>query len=265
MRKPEAGRPFAVASILVYVFLMLPMTVILLSSFDPKQHMSFPPTGFSLRWYAHVFDVELFMVGFKTSLSVALLSTFIALVLGVPAAYVLVRFNFKGRGLLQSFFLSPLVVPGIVFGCALLQSFILLGGMPIYPGLVLGHVTLVIPYTIRVTAASLANLPVSVEEAALSLGATGTKSFFKVVLPNIRTGLLAAVLLSFITSFNNVPVSLFLSGPNVTTLPIQMMIYGEYYFDPSIAALSVIILAITIGLVYLMEKTIGLTYFTGAR
>lgn len=264
MKKPETGRPFALASILVYAFLMFPMVVILLSSFDPKEYMSFPPTGFSLRWYAHVFDVELFMVGLRTSVSTALLSTLIALILGVPAAYVLVRFNFRGKAVLQSFFLSPLVVPGIVLGCALLQFFVVLGRVPIYPGLVLGHIILVLPYAIRVTTASLVNLPVSVEEAAISLGATGTQSFFRVVLPNIRTGLLAAVLLSFITSFNNVPVSLFLSGPNVTTLPIQMMIYGEYYFDPSIAALSVIILLMTMVLVYLMERTIGLTYFTSS-
>lgn len=264
MKRPESGRVFAVAAILVYAFLMFPMIVIVLSSFDPKEYMSFPPTGFSLRWYAHVFDVELFMVGFRTSLSTALLSTLIALLLGVPAAYVLVRFDFRGKAVLQSFFLSPLVVPGIVLGCALLQFFVVLGRVPIYPGLVLGHIILVLPYAIRVTTVSLANLPVSVEEAALSLGATGTRCFFRVVLPNIRTGLLAAVLLSFITSFNNVPVSLFLSGPNVTTLPIQMMIYGEYYFDPTIAALSVIILCMTLVLVYLMERTIGLTYFTSS-
>ncbi|MDI7246760.1 MAG: ABC transporter permease [Bacillota bacterium] len=265
MKRPEIGRSFVVASFLVYAFLMFPMLVILMSSFDPKEYMSFPPTGFSLRWYAHVFDVELFMVGLKTSVSVALLSTLVALILGVPAAYLLVRFNFRGKAVLQSFFLSPLVVPGIVLGCALLRFFVIVGGIPIYPGLVLGHTILVIPYAVRVTTASLVNLPVSVEEAALSLGATGTQSFFKVVLPNIKTGLLGAVLLSFITSFNNVPVSLFLSGPNVTTLPIQMMIYGEYYFDPSIAALSVIVLLMTMMLVYLMERTIGLAYFTSSR
>lgn len=265
MKAGKAGKLFMVASVLVCVFLLFPMIVIVLSSFDPKEYMSFPPTGFSLRWYRHVFNVELFRVGFKTSIKVALISTSVGLIIGVPAAYTLVRFDFWGKATLQSFFLSPLIVPGIVLGCALLKTLIISGGLPIYYGLILGHIALVIPYTIRVTAASLMNLPVSVEEAALSLGATEVQSFYRVVLPNIKMGLLAAFLLAFITSFNNVPISLFLSGPNVTTLPIQMMIYGEYYFDPSIAALSVMILLLTMSLVYLVERTIGLTYFTASH
>lgn len=256
--------PWALAtSALVYFFLLFPMLVILLSSFDPKEYMSFPPTGLSLKWYGHIWQVQLFVQGLKTSLSIGLYATVLALFLGVPAAYVLTRVNFPGKAALNSFLLSPLVVPELVLGMGLLQMLVLVRAFPVYPALLLGHTIIILPYAIRITLASLANLGPSIEEAARSLGANGFVAFFRVILPNIRTGLMAAALLSFITSFNNVPISLFLTGPNVTTLPIQMMIYSEYYFDPTIAALSVLMLLLTLVLVFTLERSLGLTYFSG--
>ncbi|MCL4515659.1 MAG: ABC transporter permease [Firmicutes bacterium] len=258
------GQPFVLAaSCLVYLFLMFPMLVILLSSFDTREYMSFPPGGFTLRWYANILNVELFMQGMKTSFSVGILATVLALMLGVPAAYALTRLDFRGKSLLDSILLSPLIVPEIVLGMGLLQILVMVRAFPLYPALLIGHVVIVLPYAIRVTMASLINLGPGVEEAARSLGANGVRAFFRAVLPNIRTGLLAASLLSFITSFNNVPISIFMTGPNVTTLPIQMMIYSEYYFDPTIASISVVMLLLTLLLVYAMERSIGLTYFAG--
>lgn len=256
--------PWAVAvSVLVYFFLLFPMVVIVLSSFDPQEYMTFPPTGFSLRWYGHIWQVELFVQGLKTSLSIGAYATLLALLVGVPAAYALARADFPGKAAISAFLLSPLVVPELVLGMGLLQMLVLVGAFPVYPALLLGHAIVVLPYAIRLTLASLTNLGPGIEEAARSLGANGFTAFVRVILPNIRTGLLAAALLSFITSFNNIPISLFLTGPDVTTLPIQMMIYSEYYFDPSIAALSVLMLIFTLIMVFALERSIGLTYFTG--
>lgn len=265
MRTTDRRRhPWAVAvSCLVYFFLLFPMVVIVLSSFDPKEYMSFPPTSLSLRWYGHIWQVQLFVQGLKTSFSVAAYATGLALLIGIPAAYLLARTRFPGKAALSSLLLSPLVVPELVLGMGLLQMLVLVRAFPVYPALLIGHTIIVLPYAIRVTLASLVNLGPGIEEAARSLGANGFTAFVRVVLPNIRTGLLAAILLGFITSFNNVPISLFLTGPNVTTLPIQMMIYSEYYFDPTIAALSVFMLVLTLGLVFALERSIGLTNFAG--
>ncbi|MEO0565091.1 MAG: ABC transporter permease subunit, partial [Chloroflexota bacterium] len=117
------------------------------------------------------------------------------------------------------------------------------------------------PYSVRVTSVSLRNLDPAVEEAAVSLGCNRLRAFLLVVLPNIRSGIAAAFILGFITSFNNVPVSLFLSGPGVTTLPVSMLSYMEYYFDPTIAALSTVLVIFSIVLVQTAERLLGLSRF----
>lgn len=251
--------------IFVYIFLLLPLVVIVFSSLGAKEYLAFPPPGFSFRWYLHIFKVEMFMQSFKISLMIAISASFLALILGIPAAYLFSRFEFIGKDTINAIFMSPLIIPGIVFGLSLLRFFVLVMNLPLLLSLFIGHTVILIPYAIRVNYASLSNLSRDIEEAALSLGANETITFFKIVLPNLKTGIIAALVLSFITSFNNVPIALFLTGPGITTLPIQMMIYGEYYFDPTIAAVSVVLLIITIILIYILEKTIGLTYFTARR
>ena len=128
-------------------------------------------------------------------------------------------------------------------------------------GLYFGHTAILFPYTVRVVSASLRNFDPSVEEAAISLGSSRLHTFFAVVLPNVRSGFVAAFILAFITSFNNVPISLFLTGPGVATLPIQMLVYMEYYFDPTIAALSSILIVITVVIVQTAEKLLGISQY----
>jgi putative spermidine/putrescine transport system permease protein len=156
-------------------------------------------------------------------------------------------------------FSSPAIVPGLVIGFALLRYFVLVSDFPVLLGLYLGHTAILFPYTVRVISGSLRNLELAVEEAAISLGASRLRSFLLVVLPNVRAGIVAAFILAFITSFNNVPVSLFLTGPGVATLPIQMLVYMEYYFDPTIAALSSMLIVFTVALVLLTERALGLS------
>ncbi|HYH03250.1 MAG TPA: ABC transporter permease [Bacillota bacterium] len=243
---------------LVYSFLLFPMVIITITAFGKESYLKFPPGGFSLKWVENIFKVEMFMRTFKISLEVAAIGTILAFLVGLPAAYVLSRYNFKGKGFFKGLFMSPVLIPGIVFGFALLKLLIIQVGLPVFPSLLLGHTIIVLPYIIRVISSSLDNLDYSIEECAISLGASPVQAVFMVVLPNITSGVIAAFIMAFINSFNNVPISVFLTGPGVSTLPIQMMSYVEYYYDPTIAALSVVLMAMTAGLMIVVEKTLGL-------
>ncbi|RKN74152.1 ABC transporter permease [Paenibacillus ginsengarvi] len=246
----------------IYIFLLAPLVIIIGASFGPDNYLAFPPKGFSLKWYENIFHVEMFWTSFKISIAVAMAGIFISFLLGIPAAYALSRFKFKGQAFFSSFFISPIIIPGIVFGYGLLKYLVITYKIPIFPGVLIGHVVIMIPYVIRVISSSLMNFDYSVEEAAMSLGSSRLKTFFNVVLPNIRSGIIAGILLAFLESFNNVDVSVFMTGPGVSTLPISMLNYVEYYFDPTIAAISVLLMIMTAILIGAIERTLGLRFFT---
>lgn len=260
MREKHYGLGFF--SLLVFIFLLGPLLIISVTSFEPGTVLKFPPQGFSLRWYENIFEVDLFMSTFKTSIVVSLLGNILALLIGMPAAYTLSRFSFRGKDALNALFLSPLLIPGIVLGFTLLRYLIIVYHLPVYAGLLIGHTVIMLPFIIRVIASSLSNFDFAIEEAALSLGAGRLETFFKVVLPNIRSGIIAAILIAFLESFNNVDISVFMTGPGFSTLPIQMLTYVENYFDPTIAAISVMLMILTGILMFLIERLMGLSYFT---
>lgn len=243
--------------LLTLVFLLGPFLLIFAASFGSAPTLAFPPRGdLSVVWFEKVFSVKMFIDAFQTSLEIALYASATALVLGVPVAYAVVRYQFPGKDLVEVVFSSPAIVPGLVVGLALLRYFVLLSDMPVTLGLYLGHTAILFPYSVRVVSASLRNLNLSIEEAAISLGASPFKTFFLIVMPNIRSGIVAAFILAFITSFNNVPISLFLTGPGVATLPIRMMLYMEYNYDPTIAALSTLLIIFTVAIVQAMERVL---------
>ena len=245
----------------VYLLLLGPFLVIIIVSFGADSNMAFPPSGFSMEWYRKTLSVRMFRDAFWTSLWLALSSTATALALGVPVAYALVRFRFPGRGAVEVALSSPAIVPGMVVGFALLRFFVLFGNLPVFLGLYLGHTAILLPYTVRVVSSSLRNFAVDIEEAAVSLGSPRLRAFVSIVLPNVRAGVAAAFILAFITSFNDVPVSLFLTGPGVTALPVQMLVYMEYYFDPTIAALSSVLIVITVLVVQAAERALGISKY----
>lgn len=248
-------------SILVYIFLLAPLVIITGTAFGEDNYLKFPPRGFTLKWIENIFEVEMFVTTFKISMTIAIVATLIALLIGVPAAYILSRTDVKGKSFIQGLFLSPVIVPGIVFGFTLMKLLIVRFQLDVIPSLLIGHTIVILPYIIRVISSSLGNLDYSIEEASISLGSNSVKTFFIVVLPNITSGVIAAFILAFINSFNNVPISIFLSGPGVSTLPIQMMSYVEYYFDPTVSALSVILMVLTAFLMFIIERSLGLSFF----
>lgn len=247
--------------VLVLLFLVGPFVVIFVAGFSADETLAFPPQSYGLRWLAYLFTVESFQRSFVTSLVVGAGSTVLALVLGVPVAYAMSRRDFPGKAFVQALVTLPLIVPGIIVGLALLQLMVLAYALPVTASLLVGHTTLLVPYAVRVVGSSLANLRSDIDDAAVTLGATRLQAFFLVVLPNIRGGVAAAAVLAFVTSFNQVPVSLFLTGPGVSTLPIEMMAYMETSYDPSIAALSTLLVLFTVLLVAATEKALGISKY----
>jgi putative spermidine/putrescine transport system permease protein len=246
---------------LVVLFLIGPFLVIIAASFSAGETLAFPPQGFSFRWIVKVFTVESFRESFVSSMILAIGGTLVALLLGVPASYAMSRYRMPFAETVRTVVSAPVIVPGIIVGLALLRYFVVPIGMPITLALFLAHTALVLPYAVRVVSASLANLRSDIEEAAVLLGSSRLGAFFRVVLPNIRGGILAAFILGFVTSFNQVPVSLFLSGPGVRTLPIDMLGYMEIVFDPSIAALSSLLAFLSMGIVLVAERFLGFSRY----
>lgn len=251
--------PILVAfTVLVYVFLLGPLIIIVGASLSDTTFLTFPPQGLSLRWFENIWTISAFRRTIVTSLQMAFLGTGIALLLGVPAAYALNRYRVALPGWLSTLFVLPILVPEIVIGFSLLRSVTVQIGIPVWYALLIGHTILVIPYAIRVVSASLASFDFSIEEAAISLGSPPAKTFFTIVLPNIRSGVIAAFILAFITSINDVSVSLFLTGPGISTLPIQLLAHMEQFFDPTIASVSVVLMLLTILVMVIVERTLGL-------
>ena len=246
---------------LVLLFLIGPFVVIVAASLSAGETLAFPPQGLSLRWVEKVFEVESFRASFALSLTLAIGATTAALALGVPAAYALTRYRVPFAETLRLMVASPLLVPGIVVGLALLRYLVVPLRFPVVLALFLAHTALILPYALRVVSASLVHLRPEIEEAAVLLGASRAGAFFRVVAPNIRDGVLAAMVLGFVTSFNQVPVSLFLSGPGVETLPIDMLGYLEITYDPSVAALSTLLAALSLAIVLIAERFLGLTRY----
>jgi putative spermidine/putrescine transport system permease protein len=227
-------------------FILLPLIFVTWLAFFEQAIPSFPPRGYSLKWFVSISDNPRFVDGFWLSLRVAIAAMFMGLALGVPAALCLARYRFPGREPLGNLVLLPLVVPGIVLGTALyvfhveatiLTTLPILGSMA---GLVAGHILIVIPWTVRLVSASLAGFDRSIEEAAQNLGAPPMTTFLRITLPTIRPGIVAAALFGFVVSFGNLEMSMVLVGPGRTTLPITILQYLEYRIDPTIAAVSLL-------------------------
>jgi len=252
--------PLIAFAVVVYLFLMGPLVIVIGAALSDTTYLTFPPQGLSLRWFEKIFEMEAFRRTIVTSLQIAFLATLLALLMGIPAAYALNRYRITLPTWLSTIFVLPVLVPEIVLGFSLLRSVAVGNDLPIFGTLLMGHTLIVLPYCVRVVSASLASFDFSVEEAAISLGSPPLKTFFTIVLPNIQSGVIAAFILAFITSVNDVSVSLFLTGPGVSTLPIQILAHVEQFFDPVIASVSVLLMLLTVAVMAVVERTLGLTF-----
>jgi putative spermidine/putrescine transport system permease protein len=240
-----------VVLVAVLVFMLSPLVFVVINSFNSAAFNSFPPQGFSLRWYEFVLGYLPFREGMTNSLIIATASTLVAVPAGALAALALVRGKIVARGALRAYFLSPLVMPKVAVGIAVFILLIRLRLFGTTASLVLVHAMLSLPFCIVLLTASLVSVNRTLEEAAMDLGAGPLRTFWQITLPQIRAGLVVATVFSFITSFDETEASIFLVRPSNTTLPIQMFLYVEQYQNPTLAALSTVLIALTIVVVIL--------------
>lgn len=235
---------------LAFFYLLIPLIFVTWLSFYKQSIPSYPPQGYSLHWYHAAINDQRFIGAFITSAQVGVLATLIGVAVALPAALALNRYRFRGGTAVSNFLLMPLIVPGIVLGFALYVFLIqieIVSRIPIagsFPGLVFGHILLVIPWTVRLILASLAGFDRTLEEAAQNLGANRLTTFRRVTMPSILPGIVAGALFGFVSSFGNLEMSLFLVAPGVTTLPIAILQYLQWRIDPTIASISVLQIAI---------------------
>lgn len=251
-----------IITILVFIFLLSPLAVVIIASFSPTPLVVFPPKGISLKWYGNIFSSSTnFLGGFINSMEVAVLATVIDILLGVTAALSVSRYQFKQRELLVAFFTSPMYVPSIAFAFVLLMVFSQIGSVSGMLKILLGHIVIIMPYIVRNTLAVLAGFNWTLEDAAASLGANSVQTFFRVTLPLIKPGVAAGAVLSFLYSFDEAVLSSLLSSPKFVTLPIRIMNYMEFSFDPTLAAISTVLILMSLLAVVLLEKFFGLDMF----
>ena len=247
-----------------YAVIVSPLVFVSWLAFFKNEVVSFPPEGYTLRWFRNILDQSNFVDGFLTSLEVGLVAMVVGLAVGVPASLALARRRFRAREPINTLLLLPLVVPGVVAGAAIYVFQVeaeVRTGLPLVaalPGLVLAHVMITIPWTVRLVSASLIGLDPSAEEAAMNLGAGPVATFFRVTLPMVRPGVVAAAVFSFIVSFGNLEMTLFLIGPGRTTLPIAVLQYLEWRIDPTIAAVSFLQIGVIAGGMLLTDRYVKL-------
>src|ERR1051326_917474 len=244
--------------------ILAPLVLVVWLSFFSNEILSLPPEGYSLRWYGALGAQRQFVSGFQLSALVALASTAAGLLVTLPAAFALTRAPLPGREAILHALMSPLIVPALVVGAGLylaLIEFEVITSLPVTGsvfGFAAGHLLLTIPWSLRLLTANLAGIDPAIEDAALSLGATPLVTAMKVTLPLIWPGVVAAALFSFVVSFGNIEVSLFLVQPGQTTLPIAILQYLEWKVDPTVAAVSALQIALVAAALLITDRFVSL-------
>ena len=243
------------------LLLLLALTVIvLIASFTSAFSLKFPPPGYSTKWYLALWnDSPEILAAFGLSLKVAAIATAVSVVLAVAAALALARRRENWARMAEAMFLSPLMLPTLALGLALLMLFNLAGTGLSFWTLVIGHIAITSPYIVRTTTASLVQLDAGLLDSARSLGASATYTFFTVTLPLILPGVAAGAFIAFMYSFDNVAVSLFLSDARSEVLPIRMWHIIESNLDVRAAAVSGVLITATLGLMLIMERLVGVS------
>jgi putative spermidine/putrescine transport system permease protein len=242
---------------LILAFLMLPVAVVMLASISATAYLTIPPQGFTLRWFAEVFQNPGYLAAIALSLELAAASTLLAVLLALPACYALHHRWVPASGMIANLMMSPLIFPAVVIGVALLQYVSLLGLRGDFATLMLAHTVIVTPYIVRTTLAGMAGLDPALEEAARVLGANRPLAFALAVLPSLRAALGAGIVFALITSFDEVPVTVFLLPPGQATLPVTIFTAIDQGVDPSVAAVSTLLIIVTALLLVALERWAG--------
>lgn len=240
------------------LFMLVPLVVVAGASLSENRFLSFPPKGLTLAWFVEALTADYYVRPFQTSLMIAIGVAFLAATIGTAAALAVARFEFPGRAAIQGFLMSPLIVPSIILAIGTLSFVSTNFQGPSLFALLLAHIVLAIPYVMRTVTGVMARADKFTEEAARTLGAKTWSRYTLILLPVARPGIVAGSFFAFNISFDDAVIALFLRTPEVETLPIA--IYGrlEFSTDPSVAAVSTLMVLITVLTMVALERAIGL-------
>ena len=231
--------------VLVLAFLVLPTLIVIPMSFSGSQYLEFPPRTWSLRWYDSYVSSRTWMSATETSLKAGALTALLATPLGTMAAYGLFLSRFRFTGLATILLMTPIIVPVILLGIAVFYAYVQLKIVNSLLGIVLAHTMLAVPIVMMIVTSALKSYDLNQERVARSLGASRIQAFFLVTMPQIRFSLVTAAILSFLTSFDEVIVAMFISGGDNSTLTRAMFAALRDQIDPTIAAISTIMIVVT--------------------
>jgi len=246
------------ACLLVAVWLVAPTLIVVPMSFAEKKSLAFPPTGFSLKWYRNFFSNPQWFDSFLVSLRIAVMVSALATVVGTMAAIGIERMRGRTGGLIRALLITPMIVPGVVLAVGIYAVYLDTRLVGTWTGYVLAHTLLAVPFVVIAVGANLAVFDVRLETAAASLGASRLTTFFTITLPLILPGILSGALFAFVTSFDEVIVSLFITSPQLKTLPVQIFSSMTRDADPTVAAVGSLIFLTT-------SLVIGAGLFIGTR
>ena len=247
-----------VAALGTVIFLMTPLVVTVAVSFGSSSVFTLPPPDWSMRWYERLANTRGLLPSLVTSLEVAAFSTHVALELGTLCAIALVRGRFSGRESIATFLISPLMLPGLVVGIAMLQGFKVAGLREAFASLLVAHVVITLPYVVRTVLAALSLFDFSLIDAARTLGCSYPKALMKVLVPALGPAFITSGMFAFLASMDNYPISIFFTDAWTKTLPIQMLQYVEENPDPTIAAISTGLVLLAILALVVGDRLVGL-------
>lgn len=247
--------------VLGIVFIICPLPIVIISSFTEANLVYFPPKGFSFKWYVGLLEKTEYLKSFFVSIRLALGAVAAALVSGTMVAVALTRFKFRFANALRTFFLSPLMVPAVIFGLAACRFAAQIGWNASFKALLFVHIAICATYVIRTVLSSLIGFDASIEEASRDLGASPWQTFWKITFPIIRPSIIVAGLFSFITSLDETTVSVFLVGGQSVTLPVRIFSQLEYGLEPTITCISSLLVIFALIILLVIDRLIGLHKF----
>lgn len=257
--------PLLAFHVLFAGFMLAPLVIVVLVAFTDKGYIAMPFDGASWRWFREILNQPAFIDAFYRSVALAAGSATIAVVLGLPAGMAIAWHQFRGRETLIGLLLSPLMVPHIVLGIAMLRFLSQFGISGTMTGLVLAHAVVILPFVLRLVVAAATGFDRSIAQAAESLGASSWTVFRRIEFPLILPGIAGGWLLAFITSFDELTLSVFIASPSTQTLPVVMYAYIANTIDPLLASISTVLIVLTLVLMLLLERFYGLDRVLGGR
>jgi len=245
-------RIFATWTGFVFLFFYLPIAILVLFSFN-QSRLNIVWTGFTLDWYSALWRDTVLVRTLKNSLIVATATTVVSVVLGTAGAWLLHRYRYRASGVLETLVFLPMIVPEVILGVSLLILFVTIGLQLGYTTIVISHVTFCFPFVMAAVQARLAGLDPSLEEAALDLGATPLQAFLKVLVPYLMPAIVSGALMSFTLSLDELIVTYFTASAGTRTLPLEIFGRVKKGLDPSLNAISTVLIGVTVIAVFLTE------------